>query len=255
MSRTVEKFPLTEYEQNGMAFPISVLAAAEVEYFRSESDEMERRLGGKPRTIDVRQMHLHLRWAWDLATHPRVLDAVEVVLGPDILIWATELFAKHPQDAGISIAWHRDAPYLGFNSDASVTAWIALSDSTVENGAMRVLPGHGRDESEMNGNEVVDVVLRAGEMSLHGPDVLHGSAANRSDQKRIGFAIRFATPACTQLDFKSPLVVARGQPTVNGCRIVEPPRDCSLDDALKAMRRSAAEHFETILDNLEHSRR
>lgn len=255
MQRTAQDFPLAGYRESGLVFPISVLDATEVQRYRAASDDMERRLGGKPRTIDVRQMHLHLRWAWDLATHPRVLDAVQVVLGPDILIWATELFAKHPHDAAVSIAWHRDAPYLGFSSDASVTAWIALSDSTVENGAMRVLPGFGRNESEINDDEVIDVVLKAGQMSLHGPDILHGSAANRSDQKRIGFAIRFATPECTQLDLKSPLVVARGRASANGGPIVDPPQDGNLDDALKAMRRSAADHFETILDNLEHSRR
>src|SRR5438034_1049716 len=78
--------------------------------------------------------------AYALATQPRVLDAIEDVLGPNLLIWATELFAKHPQDANVAIGWHRDEPYMGFEPGLTTTAWIALSDSAPANGCMRVVP-------------------------------------------------------------------------------------------------------------------
>src|SRR5262245_63058693 len=94
---------IKSYERDGLTFPISVLSAAEARLYRDSCDGLEKCLGGKPRTIEVRQMHLHFRWAFELATHTAVLDAVEDLLGPDVLIWATELFTKHPQDATVSI--------------------------------------------------------------------------------------------------------------------------------------------------------
>src|SRR5262249_50698551 len=151
-------------------------------------------------TIEVRQMHLHFGWAYALATHPRVLDAVEDLLGPDLLVWATELFAKHPHDPAVSIGWHRDRPYMGLDPRRATTARIALGDSTPANGCMRAVPGPGRRENRPPGEgqgggvdegEVVDVTLRAGEMSLHDADILHGSGPNRSGQKRVGFVVRF----------------------------------------------------------------
>src|SRR5579862_2459451 len=87
------------YEREGILFPLPVLSAAEVQAYRAACDDLEAQLGGKPRTIEVRQMHLHFPWACALATHPAILNAVESLLGPNLLIWATELFAKHASDA------------------------------------------------------------------------------------------------------------------------------------------------------------
>src|SRR5262249_31803990 len=137
-----------QYDQDGFVFPLPVLAAAEAQRFRCASDALEHSLGGKPRTIEVRQMHLHFPWAWQLATHPRILDAVEDILGPNLLIWATELFTKHAHDGKLSIGWHRDRPYMGFVAEFTATAWVALSESTRANGCMCVLP---RRRDRLNG--------------------------------------------------------------------------------------------------------
>ena len=147
-----------QYADDGIVFPIRVLSPDEAQRFRAACDELENRLGGKPRTVDVRQMHLHLPWAYELATHPRVLDAVEDVLGPDLLIWATELFAKHPGDEAVAIGWHQDRPYMGFEAGATTSAWIALADSVPANGCMRRSP-------------VPDVTRRVGQvpMATHRP--------------------------------------------------------------------------------------
>src|SRR5262245_8466443 len=126
MSRRLTEAQVSAYRQSGFVFPLSALSADEVTHYRDACDALETDLGGKPRTIDVRQMHLHFSWALELATHPSILDAVEDVLGPHLLIWATELFTKHPQDNKISVNWHRDRPYLGLVDGASTTAWVAL---------------------------------------------------------------------------------------------------------------------------------
>jgi ectoine hydroxylase-related dioxygenase (phytanoyl-CoA dioxygenase family) len=210
MERTLPAPALHHYLLDGLAFPPPVLDTAEVQRYRACCDELERWLGGRPRTVEVRQMHLHFSWAWELASHPRVLDQIENVLGPDVLVWATELFVKHADDPHISIEWHRDRPYMGLEGDDIATAWIALSDSTLEGGCMRVQPGPDRRSSERDEVAAVDVVLRAGEMSIHAPDVWHGSSANRSQQKRVGFVVRYITPDVAGVSDKSPLMLARG---------------------------------------------
>src|SRR5262245_27071796 len=121
MTRPLTEAQKSRYRQDGAVFPLPVLTSEEVQRYRSACDELEASLGGKPRTIDLRQMHLHFRWACELATHPRILDAVEDVLGPNLLIWATELFCKHPHDANVAVGWHRDRTYTGFAADLAVT--------------------------------------------------------------------------------------------------------------------------------------
>ena len=261
-----------QYSTDGIVFPVKVLSSDEVRRFRAACDELEDRLGGKPRTVEVRQMHLHFPWACELATHPRVLDAVEDLLGPDFLIWATELFAKHPGDEKVSIGWHRDRPYMGFDAGATTSAWIALADSVPANGCMQAVPGPERyqsREAEADGDalqpqtkhrvtavkvrdgEAVDVVLRAGEMSLHNIDIVHGSGPNRSGDKRIGFVVRYVTPQARPREGRPPAIVARGRDTAGHFRLVGPPRETDLDEALRQMRDSASEHLHAMLHNLK----
>jgi hypothetical protein len=256
------------YVQDGLVFPVRALAPEEAGKYRLACDELEAQLGGKPRTVEVRQMHLYFRWAYDLATHPRVLDAVEDLLGPDLLIWATELFAKHPRDAAVSIGWHRDRPYMGFVG-ATTTAWVALGDSTAANGCMRAVPGPGRRDPgptdqacgrpgrrpalEVDEREVVDVLLGAGEMSLHDADILHGSAPNRSDEKRVGFVVRFVTPETRPMSGRPPVVLARGSSRRDHFRVVDPPVETSSERALAGMKESAALHLEAMLENLRRA--
>ncbi len=253
MPSTENGLDVRSYRTTGLAYPIPVLSVDEVDRYRAHCDELERRLGGKPRTIEVRQMHLHLPWACELATHPRVLDAVETILGPNLLVWATELFAKHPEDATISIEWHRDRPYMGFEGDGIATAWIALSDSDPGNGCMQALPGPERRFSERDDTSPVGVVLKAGEMSIHDADILHGSPPNGSARKRVGFVIRYVTPeACTYRD-DAPMLVARGNGPQSGHRLVETPDEIGWDRTIAEMKKSAAAHFDAILQNLERT--
>ena len=255
------------YFRDGLTFPAAALSTGEVERYRAACDELETLLGGKPRTIEVRQMHLHWPWAHELATHPAVLDCVEDLIGPDLLIWATELFVKHPRDAAVAVGWHRDRPYLGLTGGHVVTAWVALSNSNRANGCMRALPlsaepavpapaaRGGKEVLPPPGTEphVVDVVLRAGELSLHGPDVAHGSSPNSSDEKRVGFVIRFVTPDARPVHGRPPVLLARGVDAFGHFALVEPPRPGDEEQALDAMRASAQRHLDLVLENLKHA--
>src|SRR5262245_59399866 len=115
MNGTLTAAQRRRYERDGILFPLRVLSTVEAQAYRTACDELELLLGGKPRTIDVRQMHLHFSWAYALATQPSILDAVESLLGPNLLIWATELFAKHASDSTVSVGWHQDVTYMRFD--------------------------------------------------------------------------------------------------------------------------------------------
>ena len=259
MGKLLTSDQLRSFRERGIAYPIRVLAADEAAGFRAQSDALEMQLGGRPRTVEVRQMHLHYDWAYRLATSPRVLDAVEDLLGPDLLIWATELFAKHPHDGVVSIGWHRDGPYMGLAPELTVTAWIALSESQVANGCMRFVPEADRQTQRRRqpaeGEAVADVMLAAGEMSLHDVHILHGSGPNHSAEKRVGFAIRFTTPAGRPTTERPPAILARGSDRYGYFQIVDPPHEQPAADALHHFRQSARRHLDATLENLKQAAR
>jgi non-haem Fe2+, alpha-ketoglutarate-dependent halogenase len=248
------------YEQDGIVYPVRVLSPEEAGGYRAACDALEAQLGGKPRTVELRQMHLHFPWAHALAACPRVLDPVEDLLGPNLLVWATELFTKHPHDPTVSIGWHRDRPYMGFDARTAVTAWVALSDSTVANGCMRAVPGPSRFQGgggrrlEVNEAEAIDIVLRAGEMSLHDDEIPHGSGPNRSDDKRVGFVIRYVTPEARPPEGQPAALLVRGHDSHNHFRLLHPPTERDAEAALSEMKASAASHFEAILQNLKRAK-
>ena len=128
------------YRRDGLLFPVPALSAAEVEYFRARHDELDQHLGGRPTAVEKGDRHLDIKWICDLATHAAVLDAVEDVIGPDILIHSSTIFTKYAHDEKF-VSWHQDSHYWGLSEPPLVSAWIALTDSTVDNGCLRVLPG------------------------------------------------------------------------------------------------------------------
>ena len=195
---------IERYREDGVVFPLPVLTPSEAARFRAAFEDITSRLGGRPTAKDLAQTHLHFRWAYDLATHPKILDAVEAVLGPDLLVWTVSIFAKYPRDPGY-ISWHQDGTYWGLDSSQVTTAWVALTDSVVANGCMRVVAGSQKSpilphtdtyapdnllsrgqeiQAQVDEKDAVDIVLKAGEMSLHHVNIIHGSKPNLSDRPR-----------------------------------------------------------------------
>lgn len=199
-----------QYHEEGYYAPIRALSADEAGALRAklEAHEAEHgRLAGPLR----HKSHLLFTWLDELIRHPGILDAVEGVIGPDILCWGTSFFIKEPRNPGF-VSWHQDSTYWGLDPADIVTAWVALSESTTENGAMRVVPGTQKMEQVAHrdtfspdnllsrGQEIavdvdeakaVTLELAPGEMSLHHVRLVHGSDPNPSDRRRIGFAIRY----------------------------------------------------------------
>jgi non-heme Fe2+,alpha-ketoglutarate-dependent halogenase len=267
MSTRLTAAQVERYRQDGILFPVPVLSPDETARFRAAFEEVAARLGGRPVAQALGHTHAHFRWAYDLATHPAVLDAVEGLLGPDILVWTVSIFPKYPRDPGY-ISWHQDGTYWGLDSTRVTTAWIALTDSTRDNGCMRVVPGSHRrpilphrdtyapDNRLSRGQEIevtvderdaVDVVLRAGEMSLHHVNIIHGSNPNPSEGSRIGFAPRYTTPETRQVDGEPPTaVLARGRDAYGHFHLLPGPPTLGFDDALAAQQAAAGRFLAEI---------
>jgi non-heme Fe2+,alpha-ketoglutarate-dependent halogenase len=268
MSHGLSSVDVETYREKGVLFPIPVLSPEEVRRARTELEALEGRLGGRPKAADTHQLYLYFRWAYDLATHPAVLDAVESVLGPNILVWATSVFTKYPRDTGF-VSWHQDGTYWGLDSGQVTTAWIGLSESSTENGCMRVveesqklpiqrhidtyaddnLLSRGQEIAcEVDEKDATDVVLAAGEMSLHHVNIIHGSNANLSDKKRIGFTVRYVTPEVKQTLDKHPVTLARGEDRCGHFPLVEkaPSVDQDPEEALRVHREETRKHMEAL---------
>src|SRR5271168_4019796 len=126
------------YQDQGYIAPVPALSTAEAAALRARLEEYEASAGVLAGPLRQKS-HLLFTWLNDLVRHPRILDAVEDVIGPDILCWSTGFFTKNARDPSY-VSWHQDSTYWGLEPPDIVTAWIALTDSTVENGAMRVVP-------------------------------------------------------------------------------------------------------------------
>jgi len=273
MSKLLTAAQVEQYHRDGILFPVPVLSPGETARFRAAFEQVAARLGGRPVAQALGHTQAYFRWAYDLATHPRILDAVEDVLGPNLLVWTVSIFPKYPRDPGY-ISWHQDGTYWGLDSTRVVTAWVALTDSTPDNGCMRVMPGSHRRpilphrdtyaadnrlsrgqeiEVEVDEQDAVDVVLRAGEMSLHHVNIIHGSNPNPSDGSRIGFAPRFMTPETRQIDGE-PLtaVLARGRDSHGHFQLLPGPPALGFDEALVAQQAAAGQFLTEIRKTRGH---
>ena len=201
---------IAQYREAGWYAPLPVLSTAEAAALRARLEAHERAAGAPLSGAMRHKCHLLFTWLWELVHDPRILDAVEDVLGPDLLCWSSSFFIKEARDPGF-VSWHQDATYWGLSSPDVMTVWLALSPSTLESGAMQVIPTthleqfqHRDTFDEHNlltrGQEVtvevdraraVPLVLAPGEASLHHVLLVHGSEPNRADDRRIGLALRY----------------------------------------------------------------
>ncbi|HWM25191.1 MAG TPA: phytanoyl-CoA dioxygenase family protein [Chthoniobacterales bacterium] len=239
----------TVFERDGIVFPIPAVPPEKAAAYQACFAELEQ-IADRP-LGRVAHPAMHFGWAYRLATEPAVLDAVEEVLGPDLLIAGSLVLCKYPRDPAF-VAWHQDNYYSNLHLTPSLSAWIALRDSTTENGCMRVVPGSHREgvlphEEKGNANnllkqgqeiqvevdeaDAVEVVLRAGEMSLHHSAIIHGSRPNRSDTQRLGFIIRFVTSAYDLAGQQTPFILARGRAEQGNLRLAPSPLERPLAEA------------------------
>jgi non-heme Fe2+,alpha-ketoglutarate-dependent halogenase len=207
-----------DFQRDGYVSPIRVHNATTATGVRTAFDTLEAREGREKCQIGLLDRHFDEAFVREIATHPAILDAVEAVLGPNILLLATHFFCKYPSASDAPerfVAWHQDVTYWGLEPPLALTAWYAVDDSDAENGCMRVIPGthHGirqHGTSRRGGNllsinqeipvpaeeeaRAADLPLHAGEISLHHGMLIHGSNPNRSSRRRCGLTIRYVPP-------------------------------------------------------------
>ena len=210
---------LAGYRENGFVSGLPVFGAQDVARLRNAIEALEGDHADGAGGHDLAQFfrvngHVVIPLLAEVARTPAIVDQVEMVLGPNLLAWSVELFIKEPHSSK-TVSWHQDITYWGMGeTDDEVTAWIALSDVTVEAGCMRFIPGshkggmaahedtfdadnllsRGQSIAGIDENKAKHGPLKPGEMSMHHGRCFHASGANGSDDRRIGLAIRYVTP-------------------------------------------------------------
>ncbi len=172
-------------------------------------------------------------WA-KIVANPRLLDIVEFFLGSNLALFSSNYVVKPPHDKA-EVLWHQDGYNWPLEPIEVVTVWLALDDTTPENGCLRFIPGSHKlplhplqprpDIPNIFGGEIdpalvdetlaVDVPLKAGDISVHHPNIIHSSGANRSDKRRAGLSIRYISTRA-QITAPQPLpsvMLLRGEAT------------------------------------------
>ena len=200
---------IKDYNDHGYVAPINVITSEEANKIRKEIEKIENNWPNELSGLGRNYVHMISPTFDELCHNSKILDAVESIIGKDILICGTTLFIKNPNQEGF-VSFHQDAKYIGLEPHNWVTAWIAVTDSNEENGCMRMWSGshknnlkkHSEKFNEGNlltrGQTVENVplestksvILRAGQMSLHHPTIVHGSGLNKSNDRRIGFVVQ-----------------------------------------------------------------
>src|SRR6266446_6290237 len=269
MPMTLSSAQVESYTRDGFLSPLAALTREEAHRCRGKLEAFEETVGGQVTAdgTDPRyrsRTHVLLTWVHALARHPAILGAVEDLIGPDILVYTSTWFIKEPESAAIA-AWHQDATYFGLRPYVHVTAWLALTDATAENGCMEFLPGsHGLGQlahragvvagsvnragqavvGDVNDSPAVHAPLRAGEFSLHHTLCLHRSQPNRSRGRRIGLAISYVPTHVRHLGVKhkTPAMLVRGVDTFGHFEL-EPAPAVDLDETARAAYARSAEGY------------
>jgi ectoine hydroxylase-related dioxygenase (phytanoyl-CoA dioxygenase family) len=209
--------------------PIPVLTAAETAVALDAFHRFQRDSLAQFGEAHRFKAHLLCPELWRLAFHPRILAVATAILGPDVLLWSSDFFAKPGGSSGF-VSWHQDSTYAGLTpTDDIVNMWIALTPSAAENGCLRVQPGtHEAGQLthvnradpgnmlffgqtvEVDGGGVA-LPLAAGEASLHSMRIVHGSEPNRSDTPRVGMVLRFMRPSVRQTRARDSATLVAGE--------------------------------------------
>jgi len=226
---------VARYHEAGFLCPVPALTPSEARDCRARLEGFEasqgRPLGQLPGQLRAKT-HLLFPWLDALVRHPAVLDAVEELIGPDLLVYHLTMWIKEPGDAAF-VSWHQDGTYFGLDpADQHVTAWVALTDSTPATGCVLALPGSHRlgqlphsshhaaanllsngqqVDLDVDGTRVAPLVAHAGEFSLHHTHLLHSSAPNRGGDRRIGVGISYIPPRVRHVGARLTASLVRGE--------------------------------------------
>lgn len=266
MSATLTEKQTEHYRRTGQVGPVAILSVEEVDYYRSNLEAAEAALGDPLSRVPGQfraKTHLLYTWMDGLVRHPGILDAVESLIGPDILLYHLTCWIKEPGD-GSFVSWHQDGTYFNLTPAEHVTAWVALSDATPESGCMRMLPGShqggqqdhekGRADGnllsngqqvalEIDENKAIDIVVPSGSVSFHHTHIVHSSGPNNSDDRRIGIGISYIPTRVRFLgEGRVPAALVRGHDEYGHFDPEERPK-ADLDEGARNFHAAACDRF------------
>lgn len=167
--------------------------------------------GSRKQSTNRVKPYLLFPWAAELVRHTRILDCVQDLIGPDIMVFHTTVWLKEPHSESF-VPWHQDATYFGLTPFEHVTAWVALTNSTPENGCVQIIPrSHATGQrphfdqpdpramlsrgqtlaDTIEEDRAIDLVLRAGEVSFHHTLSFHRSGINHTETRRLGIGVSY----------------------------------------------------------------
>jgi ectoine hydroxylase-related dioxygenase (phytanoyl-CoA dioxygenase family) len=206
----------TQYQSQGYLSGIDIFSAEEADEHRRQLEQAEQKIGSMHYLSKVHTIHSS---AAAIVSHPGILDIVEQLIGPDIMVYnATYIIKEAETEAHVS--WHQDLTYWGLDSDDPVSVWLALSDTSEKSGCMRMIPGshrlgsqtHIKGEKDENNvlfqnqriadideSRAVPAELKPGQASFHHGWLVHSSSPNQSDDRRIGLNIQYIAPQVRQV--------------------------------------------------------
>ena len=248
---------LKQYEDKGFVSPIDIFSNEKAKEIRNEIELIEKKMPGELEKSGRYNAHLISPLLDEVTHNSDMLDAVQSLIGEDILVCGTTLFIKNPDEKGF-VSYHQDAKYIGLEPHNWVTAWVAITDSNENNGCMRMWSGSHKDnlkDHDQNFNEgnlltrgqtvnnvpkreTIALILKAGQMSLHHPKVVHGSDLNHSNDRRIGFVIQsYIGTNVRQVLGKNSVQLARGKDNFNYHEKIGRPKSLLNNNDLKLKKR------------------
>ena len=228
---------INQYNEKGYIAPIHALTKDEANEVRKEIELIEKKWPSELSGLGRNYPHLISPILDNVVHNSNILDAVESLIGKNILACGTTLFIKEPDEKGF-VSFHQDAKYIGLEPHNWVTAWVAITEANENNGCMRMWPGthkeelkHHSDKFDSDSGNLLTrgqtvenvpldktepVILSSGQMSLHHPRIIHGSGVNKSKERRIGFVIQsYIGTNVEQVLGKMYVQLARGQDKYN----------------------------------------
>lgn len=254
MAKFLTDQQIEAFERDGYLAPVDLMSAEEAAEVRARLEAAEARYPEAFAGAGRNNTHLLFGFLDAVVRDERLLDAVEDLIGPDILAYGTVIFAKEPGNPGF-VSWHQDAAYAGLDPYPGVTAWLALTPSTVETGCMAMVPGSHRsgrqdhvetfagDNILTRGQAIqgvdeaaaVDLILEPGQLSFHHPWVIHGSKANIGSDRRVGFVVQsYLQPGARQVLGEGYAQLVRGEDSEGHFALLPGPAADMDADALAA---------------------
>ena len=266
MPKLLTQQQIDQYWKDGCVFPIRVMSATNALEFRRRLETFETAHDGPLRGDLRHKSHLLFSWLGELVRNEKLLDAIEDLYGPNLLCWTTNFFIKEANNPAF-VSWHQDSTYWGLNKPDVVTAWVAFTPSHAENGAMEYIPGsHTSDQIphrdtfaknnlltrgqevavDVDKSKAVVIPLEPGEISLHHVRLVHGSSPNPTNDRRIGFAIRYIPTSVSQIAGEDSATLVRGTDSFHHFEL-EPRPHGDMEPEFVALHKCIAERNAQIL--------